>query len=314
MTKPNINFDIIHNNLTIGSDPEYAIVNENDEVIPLPHIQYDLGVNPVYWDTSENSRETKKYYHPVFVQDEKFKAIMDGVAVEFTLPPVNINVPEEMFSNISHGLIETAKLVAKFNFKVAAKPALKYNFEKYYDEHNELKRWCGIFGCDKDLDAIDPDYDSPDLDVRKHIYRYFGGHIHVSDNNELIKDYPRPMIRFMAICVGNICNAFSPYREEEKLRTFKYGQPGRFREQYYPDGNIGVEYRSPSNFWTTSLDITKEVFKWTNVAYELLNTPEVGKEVLGKYLTPTIKALQNADENLSKEILNDLGGNKITRF
>ena len=313
MHKININFDA-KNKLMIGSDPEYAIVDSSGEVIPLPFIQYDLHVDPIEWDQSREARANKKYYHPVFLKDEQFKAIMDGVAIEFTLPPVSIKSPEIMFENINHGLQKADEFVNRFGFKICAKPALPYSFDKYFDPENELKRWCGIFGCDKDADAIDPDYDSPDLDVTKHKWRYFGGHIHISDFNCIIKDYPKPMIRLMAICVGNVCNALSPFREEEKLRTFKYGQPGRFRIQNYPDGNIGVEYRSPSNYWTTNLETTEEVFKWSNAAYELLNNPNTGLKVMKNYLTPTIKALQTSDQDLSKEILNDLGGSKITRF
>lgn len=301
-------------NLVIGSDPEYAIVDSNGEVVPLPYIQYDLKVSPIEWDQSAEARVNKKYYHPVFLKDDKFKAIMDGVAIEFTLPPVSINNPDEMYENVSHGLSITNRFVNKFGFAISTKPALPYSFDKYYEEDNELKRWCGIFGCDKDLDAIDPDYDSPDLDVSKHKFRYFGGHIHVSDNNVLIKDNPRPMIRLMAITVGNVCNALSPYRDEEKLRTFKYGQPGRFRIQNYPDGNIGVEYRSPSNYWTTDLEATRSVFKCVNAAYKLLDNPEEGKKVLNKYLIPTIKALQTSDQNLSREIITDLTNVNIINF
>ncbi len=303
----NINFDKKNEHLVIGSDPEFAVVDTNHRVVPATHFMFELGVKPLYWNQTKEARKSKEYYHPVFLKDDYFKAIMDGVAFEFTLPPVSISEPERMFNNVQHGLKELSSLVKRYGYNVETKPTLLYDFFKYYEEGNELKEWCGIFGCDPDKDAILKDVnDSPIVDVRKHPYRYFGGHIHVSDKDKLIKEYPEVFVKLMAITVGNLCISISPYSDLEKKRAFHYGQPGRYRVQHYPNGETGVEYRTPSNYWVTDLEAIKKVFYWTNVAYTIFENPEIAVKVINDFLPQTIEAIKNSDQKLAASILNSL--------
>ncbi len=286
--------------LTYGTDPEYFIV-ENIEgkpySVPVPHFIENLGVKEIGFDP--------KRKHPVIYKNDDFKIMMDGVAFEANPSPVK--TAKEMYSKIQNILDVLGEFASKFGYSVSVSPTVYYDFFKWYKPDNQLLEQCGIFGCDPDQDAIMEDYISPEINVTTHPYRYGGGHLHVSDNNLLIGNYPRPMIRLMALTVGNYSIYSSSMPKEEKLRMFKYGLPGRFRIQNYPDGNTGVEYRSPSNLWTSKLDTIEGMMYWTNKAYELLNNQDKAINALETYLDLTVEAIQQVDQNKAGYILSKIG-------
>jgi hypothetical protein len=287
------------NNILFGTDPEYFIcekINGEDYSVPVPHFIENLGVNEVGYD------ETRK--HPKIISTPEFNVIMDGVAAECNFTPSK--TPKEMYTKCKNAIDAINEVSTKFGYSVVLKPTVKYDFYKWFKPESDLFRQCGIFGCDPDEDAIMPDYNSPELDVASHEYRYGGGHLHMSDNNGLLKEHPYPMIRLLAITVGNFCIANSPYPDLEKLRAFKYGQPGRFRIQHYKNNIDGIEYRSPSNVWTTKLDLTEGVFDWANKAYEYLKNPEKAIDLMRTYMDSTIDAIGNVNQTLSQSILSNI--------
>lgn len=282
--------------LTYGTDPEYFIVENIDGKewgVPVPHFLENLGVPEIGYDESRK--------HPVLLKEDNFKVIMDGIAAEFTVPPVKN--AKDFYNNISSGLESLTKLANSFGYGVSTKPTVYYDFNKYFNPESELLAWCGVFGCDPDRDAILENYTSPEVNVKTHIYRYGGGHFHISDNNVLIQEYPIPFIKLLAIFCGNFSIANSPYPDLEKLRMFKYGQPGRFRLQKYPDGNIGVEYRSPSNTWTTDLNIIEGMMEYAQKAYDYLNNPPVAIKTIQTFLDLTVEAIQEVDVDKANYIL-----------
>lgn len=286
-------------NLLFGSDPEIFVcetINNEEWAVPVPYFFEHLGVKEIGFD------KTRK--HPVILRNERTKVIMDGVAFEFNTTPTND--PKIFYQDVQDTISMVDEFAKQFGYHAVVKPAVKYDFFKYYKPDSELLSWCGVFGCDPDIDAILQDYNSPEIDVTNHIWRYGGGHEHISDYNKLIKDYPNPFIKLLAIYVGNYSVANSPYPELEKQRAFKYGQPGRYRIQNYPDGTTGVEYRSPSNVWVSQLDLIEGMFNQTYKAYELLHDPKVGKKVIDDYLPSTIQAIAEVNPELSKSILSSL--------
>jgi len=289
----------MNTNLTFGTDPEYFIVeniNEKEYGVPVPHFIENLGVPEIGYD------ETRK--HPVIIKEDNYRIMMDGIAAEFTVPPVKTAI--EMFNNVNAGLDHLRNFSKSFGYDISVKPTVYYDFYKWYREDNKALEWCGVFGCDPDRDAILEFYNSPTIDVTTHPYRYGGGHLHISDNNQIIKDLPIPFIRLLACTVGNYSIASSPYPELEKARMFKYGQPGRYRVQNYPDGNIGVEYRSPSNIWTTNLESIEGVFYWANRAYELLQDRDRAINILETFLDLTIETIQAVNQEQAKYILEQI--------
>lgn len=283
--------------LLFGSDPEIFVVSkDNNECVPVPHFIVNEGVPEIGYD------ETRK--HPVILKNDKTKVIMDGVAFEFNTTPTNNS--KEFYNDIQDTLNMVGEFADKFNCKVAVVPTVKYDFFKYYKQGDKLLEWCGIFGCDPDEDAIFDNYHSPEIDVTTHGYRYGGGHLHISDNNTLINKFPKPFIKLLAIYVGVYCIAKSPFIDLEKLRTFKYGQPGRFRVQNYPSGITGIEYRTPSNYWTSNEEMINGVMKQSYKAYNKLQNPAAGMAIINEFLSPAVQVIQNCDQILAKDLLNVL--------
>ena len=285
--------------LLFGTVPEYFIIEKIDGKeygIPVPQFIEKLGVNEIGFD------ETRK--HPKIIASEEFNVIMDGIAVECNFTPSK--TPVEMYKKAKSAIDAINELATRFDYSVSLKPTVHYNFDKWYNPKSKLFAWCGIFGCDADRDAIVEEYNSPELNVREHPYRYGGGHLHLSDNNTLLNLHPAPMVKILAILVGNYTVANSPYPELEKLRAFKYGQPGRYRVQNYKGDIKGVEYRSPSNVWTTDLGLTEGVFEYSNKAYEYLKDPKKAVELMEEYLPSTISAIANVDQNLAQSILSSI--------
>ena len=92
----------------------------------------------------------------------------------------------------------------------------------------------------------------------------------------------------------------TPYPELEKQRAFRYGRPGRYRIQAW-----GLEYRTPSNSWTNKEEALEEMVEGAKFAFELLQNPKRGKELLKAKLDDTIQAIKTANSDLATQILQD---------
>jgi hypothetical protein len=284
------------NTLTYGSDPEFAICEIiNDDYYPVP-VPYFLENGFKALAIDEESK------HPLLVKESNFSVIMDGVSFELTLPPVK--EPKQMFDNLQSAFKWLKDFSSTYNYELVTRPTLPYNPHKWERDNNILFWQCNRFGCDRDRDAIIPDYESPEIDATNHFFRYFGGHIHLSDEDGFLYEFIEPTINLMAITVGNYCIANSKYPEDEIRRAELYGQPGRFRAQQYPNGSKGLEYRSPSNQWTTSLETVEGVFHWSAKAVEYLKNYRT--DIINDYLDSTITAITTANKNLSLSIINSL--------
>lgn len=286
--------------LTFGSDPEIFVcetIDNEDWCIPVPHFLENLGVPEIGFD------KTRK--HPIILKNDSTNVIMDGVAFEFNTKP-HTNA-KDFYKDIQAAIELVNEFAEKFKVHVTIKPAVKYDFMKYYDPNSKLLSWCGIFGCDPDKDAFFEEYNSPEIDVVNHLWRYGGGHLHISDDNKLIKDYPVPYTKLLAITCGNYSIASSPYPELDKQRAFKYGLPGRYRVQNYPNNVTGVEYRSPSNVWINSLESVEGMFYWAEKAYDYLSNPKKGLALINEFAETTINNMVNIDQTTSQNILNLLG-------
>lgn len=284
-------------NLTFGSDPEVFVCEnyrDQDYAVPVPYFFSNHNVKPISIDVQRK--------HPVILKGKDYKVIMDGVAFELNVKPTN--TAKDMFNIFTQALDSINDLAEKYKYKLVVKPTVRYDFNKFFKENDFMLYQCGIFGCDKDMDAILLDYDSPEIDAVKHTYRYGGGHLHISDNNELINRYPVPFVKLLAVTCGNYAVATSKYPDLEKLRAWKYGQPGRYRIQNYPNDIIGVEYRTPSNNWISDLNIIEGMIEYANKAYSYLQNTRV--DIIEDYLNDTIKAIGNTDIALAKSILNSL--------
>ncbi len=280
---------------TLGSDPEF-FVSENGCCIPSVVKILDGEIKPIIDDPK----------HPVVIKTENFNVIVDGVALE-----VNFKVPFKSFIEIKDNFWQAVELSRLLYKEVSVVPTIKFNlspFTKYMG--NELFFQGVIFGCDPDRDAFNVKWTARIIDALTHNLRYGGGHIHFGfpPNIDLSEKDIIKFVRMCAVLFGNFVVANSVNTELVKMRSKYYGMPGKYRLQKYKNGQIGIEYRTPSNDW---LNFDDEKIYQMDVLSEILfnefmfNYPEtilLNKDVLNE----TIRAISNADKELSAQILNEL--------
>jgi hypothetical protein len=292
--------------INIGLDPEVfaTIILEEEQYAISPSLLEKFS-------SLECLREDKEQKHPIYIDEKDFSWMMDGVAFETTFKKI-FKDPKDLYDTIGESLISLTKLFNGLSFQglninLYKKPVVNIKPEMYFDYLDENKIHQGfIFGCDPDEDAIDTGYRCQTLDVFSHPFRYGGGHIHISGLPEF-KDNFITAIRLQSITTGNFCIANSPYPELERQRATTYGRPGRFRPQKYPNGDIGIEYRSPSNSWI-SLPESKmqELFYWINLGCEFLLDRKKSEKIIDTYLYDTVSAITMANKELAEQTLKSL--------
>ena len=285
------------NNKTMwGADPEVcAVYEKNGELLVLP---------PVYLRQMKNLEFKPNGRHSIFLEQDDFMVHEDGVSFELSVPPSENW--ETVFDEVQAGYtaIEDtilSRFLEDCQAKIAVLPTVKYEWERWFDMPEDFKV-CNIFGCDPDQDAFDIQTEDVVMDVHKHPYRYFGGHIHRS-GSDMFAEQPINAVKFLAMTAGVAAVAFSDEAELERMRTFLYGKPGKFRIQEYKDGAVGIEYRTVSNTWTKSKDIARRVFTWFDVGVTELLEKGLGFELLDELEIPTIDAILKADQPLAFQIL-----------
>jgi hypothetical protein len=287
-----------------GTDPEVFActkMNNRNFVVSPALLEVDNQIKPCGGNIK----------HPVYIDKEEFSWMMDGVAFELTVKRP-LNSAKEMHSIINNSLDCLNSYISKLvwngeKLKVVKKPVVFINSSDYIENLENEKIYQGfIFGCDADEDGIETEYNCEISDVLSHPFRYGGGHIHFSGNKKLY-DLPRPSVQLLALFVGNFCVANSPYPALERMRAETYGKPGRYRQQIYPNGDKGLEYRTPSNSWISyNLNKMEELFNIAERAVSFLDNFDKGLELIKEFLPDTIKSIKNADKNLANKILQEI--------
>jgi hypothetical protein len=295
--------------LKFGADPEFfsaVKINNKDYVISPALLEKDCELKVLEQDEQEK--------HPIYIKEDLFTWMMDGCAWELTIrEPLKNSC--EMFDVINNSLntlnnFLEGKKWNNLDLNLYKKPVINIIPDWYIPYLGINKVYQGfIFGCDPDEDAILPNYVCLTQDVATHLFRYGGGHIHISGSDSFEK-YPQPAIQLLACTVGNFVIKNSPYPELEKQRATTYGRPGRFRSQKYKNGDVGIEYRTPSNSWCSYTEEKMEdLFTWVETAVLLLESERA--DVIEKYLEPTICAITNADQSLANSILEDISAKEL---
>jgi len=287
-------------NIMLGADPELFATYKQDSK--------EYVYSPAALEKFEGvKRIGGSDKHPIFIEEEDFRWIMDGVAFELNFKKPFTDL-KEFFSTITSSINQLEDFVGKHGYGISKKPVINFDYKRFWTkelEEDETFMQGIIFGCDPDKDAFDVDWLAKVLDVTRHSRRYGGGHIHISGDTE-IEEYPIPFVKLLALTVGNYCISQSPYIKEEKMRAKYYGKPGKFRIQKYKTG-VGVEYRTPSNSWLNySFEQFEGIFNYVEQALHYLKNPSIGMNMLEAFVEPTIKAITTADKELSEEILGGL--------
>lgn len=280
-----------------GADPEvFASYEKDGKNYVLP---------PVYFRHVLHRKVEPDDKHPIFVRRDNFYVHEDGVAFEVSVRPADDW--KELFYNLqeSYKALETNILKDHLDVcdgKVHVSPTINYEWERWI-EYPEEFQLCNLFGCDRDFDAFDIERDAQVQHVETHPLRYGGGHIHGSGSDKALED-PILAVKLLAMTAGCAATAYSDVPKLEKLRTYLYGRPGRFRPQEYADGTFGIEYRTPSNTWTKNINIAEKVFEWFRTGIDVLLEKGLGKELLPELVEPTVKAILNSNQKLALQVLN----------
>lgn len=292
------------NNLLFGSDPEtFASYSEGgkDYVVPPAYFRMFLGLP---FTPDEEGR------HPKFIVQDGITIHEDGAAFEFTLPPAQSI--SELLKGIHKGYdLLQEKILSHYDYTLKISPSINYEvkrWQEYY--HNTDFLQTIMFGCDPHNLAWNVEQEDVPIDASQHKYRYGGGHIHVS-GMEIFKENPILCARVFDMTVGLAATAFSPVPELEKIRTFRYGKPGVWRPQQYPNGSFGMEYRSVSNSWTdpNNKNLAEEIERWMMIAInKFLSDPDRSEELVLDWRELMTKAITTSNQTLAKRLLHIVEG------
>jgi hypothetical protein len=211
----------------------------------------------------------------------------------------------DVWKNCNIGQEHIKEIGKEYGYEFKPIPAINFDTEQFKNDEEGI--YSTRFGCDIDFDAWETIIEQMEEDASEHIYRYAGGHIHTSVmNNNILKDNPVPAIKAMGFTVGNFISSISPFPKLDYIRTYRYGRPGRFRPQKYPDGNFGIEYRTPSNAWTAikKENIIDEIEYWIKIAIErILTDKELLFGLTMELKDRTFEAILKCNQKLAKENL-----------
>ena len=183
-------------------------------------------------------------------------------------------------------------------------PSADYDY-KHWNTFGRAMICSNIFGCDADYTAWNTKAAGQVVDASTHPERYFGGHIHFS-GHPLFESDPILAIKIFAITVGLAASGNSPVPDLEARRTFLYGKLDKYRPQNYPDGSVGVEYRTPSNIWTGKGNeaVAEKLFYYADLAINsLMNQVDKAEKLVEELHSVTEKAILSCDQSKCKELL-----------
>lgn len=287
--------------LMFGTDPEIFLVEKGTtNLVPPVFLRKHLGL-PVI-DRSDVK-------HPVFFKEDGVTIMEDGALFEFTVRPKETG--SGLFSQVEFAKQNLKDIADAFNFDVLHSPIADFDVKRFFDNDtlDEEERLCVVAGCDPDEDAIDSKYESGVIrDLSYWNKRGAGGHLHISTQDiPELHDLIIPAVHLLATTVGVLCVHLSDDVLAEKSRMEVFGRPGRFRPQEYPDGYLGVEYRTPSNSWLKTLEGSAQIAEVARFAFELLTKPVDGKKHIKKYLDDAVNIIVNVDKNEAENMLKVMG-------
>lgn len=229
--------------LTIGSDPEFMIRDNNQDKIvsAIPIIQRGKK-NPIKAGRSS-------YYY-------------DNVNIEGTVEPGETT--EGTVRSFRNLVDSIAEMLQKRGCSVLAKSSHTFDDDELQDEEAR-EAGCSTEFCAHTLEEVTP----PQLGQTN--FRSAGGHIHIGrvgykelDNDEFLISRPskaaaiRAMDHYVGTALAYLENDPSAHERKEL-----YGKAGRFRPTLY-----GVEYRTPSPYWVSHPALVEFTDKLTRYAME----------------------------------------------
>lgn len=229
--------NMLLSNVTIGADIEVFLKNK---------ISGDIV-------SAEGIIKGTKEFPFKFMNGNPFYATsLDNVMAEFCIPPARTGVE-------FRESIETAMAYIQNNIpgdlSLWAFPSAKVD-GKWLQTENAM-----LFGCEPDFNAWTNGSINPRPEATDGNLRSCGGHIHIG-YDEPSAATNLQLIKAMDIFIG----LPSVIQEPDNERKTLYGKAGAFRFKDY-----GAEYRTVSNYYINSVELTHWAFQNTKKAVDFVN-------------------------------------------
>lgn len=230
-------------NVTLGSDPEFAVVDRNG--IPKSVVGLLGGTKQKPTDIGNGCGSQE-----------------DNVGAEITIPPTNNR--QEFIDSIMYGKNTCTEILQEKGYDLHLESASSFVYNK-----KELNSRAAMeFGCDPSFCIYTKDISHrPDPEEIGNL-RSFGFHIHIGFNGIAEIDTIENIIKAMDIYCGIPSIIIDNDTERRKL----YGNAGDFRFKHLPEKNITiVEYRTLGGNMHKSEELIGYVFDQTQKAIDIVN-------------------------------------------
>ena len=210
----------------------------------------------------------------------------DNVLAEIAIDPAASK--EEFRNNIIKvfGILQVE--MKQYDLDIEIKPSATFPAEQL--DHPLAAQ----FGCDPDYNAYTFQRNVPPDPEKVGALRSCGGHVHVSF--EEIEEDPNAKAEYIRI-LDLILGVPSVIMDTDKDRRKLYGKAGAYRSKPY-----GVEYRTLSNFWTSTSEKIDWVWDQVTRATELFHE---GFRVTGEVAEKVINCINNGDEETALSIVHE---------
>lgn len=222
-------------NFTLGADPEVFLWNGKKIVSAIGKIG-----------------GTKKNPKPIKELGKGFAVQEDNVLLEYNIPAANDM--DNFYNNMKVINDYIKELAGELGLEISVQASASLSKEELMDPRAH------VFGCDPDFNVwtLEP---NPRPSCDDPSFRCAGGHLHIGIN--LPKSQLIMLARWLDVFIGLPMAFYDPDKERSKL----YGAPGSIRFKPY-----GIEYRTPSNFWTSKSQIWLWIWDQINKAINSTKT------------------------------------------
>ncbi len=196
---------------------------------------------------------------------------VDGMALEFNIDPAST---EDEFVHNINTVIAQLKTFLPTGYTLDFSAVAHFGEEMIKAQPAEASE----LGCEPDYNAYTgeanprPNADTP--------FRTASGHIHIGWAEGVDRDDPEHIVA-CEMMTQQLDYSLAPYLDmldPDTTRRELYGQVGSYRPK-----SFGVEYRVPSNYWLTSEQLMRMVWRITRQAF---NDLQAGRDYTGG--TPTL--------------------------
>ena len=215
---------------------------------------------------------------------------VDGMALEFNIEPAHSC--DEFVTNISTVFEILKGMVSEY--QIVTTPVADFTEEVMKSQPKEALE----LGCDPDYNAwtgyenVKPDSDRP--------MRTASGHIHVgwTDGEDIHDPVHQSSCNSVAKQLDFFLGLPSLFIDDDVRRRSMYGKAGCVRYKSY-----GVEYRTLSNVWLSSVELMKWVYESTVAAMTQLRS---GNHLAEKY-GDVQEIINTSDKDSAHKIITEMG-------